>query len=58
MLDVTMAGIAFVFVVTLVATFLATPTLARILKKRGITGKDVHKPSKPEIPEMWGLAIL
>lgn len=59
MLNITsIAGIALVFVVTLVATFLATPNLARILKKRGITGKDVHKPSKPEIPEMCGLAIL
>jgi UDP-N-acetylglucosamine--dolichyl-phosphate N-acetylglucosaminephosphotransferase len=47
-----------VFAVTFVVAFVATPILGRILKKRGIVGKDVHKLSKTEIPEMCGLAIL
>ena len=53
-----MTGIALVFAVTFVITFVATPTLGKIMKRRGITGKDVHKLSKPEVPEMCGLAIL
>jgi UDP-N-acetylglucosamine--dolichyl-phosphate N-acetylglucosaminephosphotransferase len=28
------------------------------LKKNGIVGKDVHKPDKPEIPEMGGLFLV
>src|SRR3989304_5003607 len=53
-----MIGIALVFAVTFVITFVATPTLGKIMKRRGIIGKDVHKLSKPEVPEMCGLAIL
>jgi len=53
-----MAGLLAVFAVTFIVTFVATPILGRILKQRGIVGKDVHKLSKAEIPEMCGLAIL
>jgi len=59
MLDIaSLAGIAFIFIVTFLVTFLATPIIANAMKHRGITGKDVHKRSKPEVPEMCGLAIL
>jgi UDP-N-acetylglucosamine--dolichyl-phosphate N-acetylglucosaminephosphotransferase len=39
-------------------TFLAVPVLMRKFKDAGLTGKDVHKPGKPEIPEMGGLAVV
>jgi UDP-N-acetylglucosamine--dolichyl-phosphate N-acetylglucosaminephosphotransferase len=49
-------GIA--FALTFAATFVATPFVAREMKRRGITGKDVHKLSNVEVPEMCGLAII
>ena len=53
-----MAGLLAVFAVTFVVTLVATPVVGSVLKKRGIVGKDVHKLSKTEVPEMCGLAIL
>ena len=46
------------FIVSLGITYAILPSLIKYLKKRGIIGTDIHKPSKPEIPEMGGLAIL
>jgi len=40
-----------------VVTFLTTPLFARMSKKLGILGIDVHKMEKPRIPEMCGLAV-
>jgi UDP-N-acetylglucosamine--dolichyl-phosphate N-acetylglucosaminephosphotransferase len=51
-------GIAIVFAVAGILTFVSTPILGRILKRRGIVGRDVHKLLKIELPEMCGLAIL
>jgi UDP-N-acetylglucosamine--dolichyl-phosphate N-acetylglucosaminephosphotransferase len=51
-------SIAFIFIITFLATFIATPAVAKLMKRRGITGEDVHKLSKVKIPEMCGLAIL
>jgi UDP-N-acetylglucosamine--dolichyl-phosphate N-acetylglucosaminephosphotransferase len=45
-------GLAFVI------TLLVTPRVAQIMKARGITGTDVHKPIQPEIPEMGGLSYI
>ncbi|MGD0689301.1 MAG: hypothetical protein ABSA50_05955 [Candidatus Bathyarchaeia archaeon] len=53
-----MTSIAFIFIITFLATFIATPAVAKLMKRRGITGEDVHKLSKVKIPEMCGLAIL
>jgi len=39
------------------ATFLTTPLFARMSKKLGIAGIDVHKIEKPRVPEMCGLAV-
>lgn len=50
--------IGFIFAVTFVVTFATTPIVAEAMKRRGITGKDVHKLSKREVPEMCGLAII
>jgi UDP-N-acetylglucosamine--dolichyl-phosphate N-acetylglucosaminephosphotransferase len=38
-------------------TFLVTTLLAKLNKKLGIVGIDVHKIEKPKLPEMCGLAI-
>jgi len=35
-----------------------TIPLANVMKRRGFTGVDVHKLSRPEVPEMCGLAII
>lgn len=59
MLDtLSFAGLLIVFAVTFLVTFLTTPAIGKVMIRRGITGRDVHKLSKPELPEMCGLAIL
>jgi len=50
--------IAFVAIITFAITFVSTPIIARIMRRRGVIGTDVHKVSRIEIPEMCGLAIL
>jgi UDP-N-acetylglucosamine--dolichyl-phosphate N-acetylglucosaminephosphotransferase len=52
------ASIALVFAVSFLVTFAATPIIGKAMRKRGITGKDVHKHARKELPEMCGLAIL
>ncbi len=47
-----------VFAVSFAATFLAMPVLIRKLRQAKIMGRDVHKASKPEIPEMGGFGIV
>jgi UDP-N-acetylglucosamine--dolichyl-phosphate N-acetylglucosaminephosphotransferase len=51
-------GLGITFIVTLLVTFVATPIVAKAMKQRGIIGRDVHKLSKPEVPEMCGLAVI
>lgn len=46
------------FLISFLATFLSTPKIASYMAKIGVTGIDVHKPSKPRIPEMVGLSML
>jgi UDP-N-acetylglucosamine--dolichyl-phosphate N-acetylglucosaminephosphotransferase len=46
------------FVTSFIFVFAATPVAISRLKSRGITGKDGHKPNKPEVPEMGGVSIL
>jgi len=45
------------FCVSFLMTFLVTPLLARVNKRLGVMGTDVHKVDKPKIPEMCGLAV-
>jgi UDP-N-acetylglucosamine--dolichyl-phosphate N-acetylglucosaminephosphotransferase len=52
------AGLAVVFAVSFSITFVATPIIGRVMRKHGITGRDVHKLARNELPEMCGLAIL
>ena len=51
-------SIALVFAVSFSVTFAATPIIGRVMRKRGITGRDVHKLERKKLPEMCGLAIL
>lgn len=52
------ASIALVFAVSFFVTFAATPIIGKVMRKHGITGKDVHKLGTKELPEVCGLAIL
>ena len=56
--NLALGTIALVFAVTFLVTFFVTPIIGNAMRHRGITGKDVHKLSKTEVPEMCGLAIL
>ncbi|WP_461866632.1 MraY family glycosyltransferase [Thermococcus sp.] len=42
----------------LILSLALTPYIAGLMKNAGITGRDIHKLNKPEVPEMGGLAIL
>jgi len=55
---VNVIGAFFVFLAGLAVTFISIPFLIKKMRKAGITGIDVHKPSKPVIPEMGGISIL
>ena len=44
-------------VVAFLGTYLTTPRIARRLHIRNITGIDLHKKSRPEIPTMGGVTI-
>jgi UDP-N-acetylglucosamine--dolichyl-phosphate N-acetylglucosaminephosphotransferase len=50
------------FLFTAIASFLivifVTPSTMKMLREKGKTGVDVHKPSKPEIPKGGGLVVL
>lgn len=46
------------FVVACCCSLVLTPILAHRLREAGIVGEDVHKPGRPEIAEMGGLALL
>ncbi|MGC8670321.1 MAG: hypothetical protein ACP5SK_00695 [Thermoprotei archaeon] len=43
-----------VFLVSIILTFVWTA----LAKRLGVTGRDVHKPGNPEVPEMGGIIIL
>jgi len=47
-----------VFFVAMLGGSLSAVILAPKLRSAGIVGKDLHKPSQPEIPEMGGLALI
>ncbi|HEX9907339.1 MAG TPA: hypothetical protein VGB78_02590 [Thermoplasmata archaeon] len=53
-------GIEFVgaFLASLFVTFFLLPWLIPRLKQKGIVGRDLNKPDKPEIAEMGGIAVV
>ncbi len=50
--------LAIIFATSFSVTFLCTPVIANLMHKAGFVGVDVHKPEKPQIPEMGGIAIV
>lgn len=47
-----------VFLVSTVATWITLRIIIPLLGRAKLTGKDIHKISQPEIPEMGGLGIV
>lgn len=47
-----------VFLSSLFGTWFTLLEIIPLLKRAGITGRDLHKPGQPEVPEMGGLGIL
>lgn len=47
-----------IFSIGFITTYLSTPIVAWRMRRLGIVGVDVHKLSKPTIPEMCGLSII
>ena len=43
--------------IALILSLILTPYVAALMRSAGITGRDIHKPEKPEVPEMGGIAI-
>lgn len=46
-----------VFLISFIVTFLMTPFVIRHARRAGHVGRDIHKPGKPEVPELGGIAI-
>ncbi len=46
------------FIISLIASLLITPLVAKYMKKIGKVGKDVHKVDLPETPESVGLGYV
>lgn len=47
-----------VFLVSFVSTFIIVPWLIPKLVRRGLVGRDVNKPDKPERPNIGGFAVI
>ncbi|WP_042700857.1 MraY family glycosyltransferase [Thermococcus sp. PK] len=45
-------------VIGFIFSIFLTPYIGSLMKKAGIVGKDIHKPDKPEVPEMGGIVFL
>ena len=59
MLDLySLVVIIITFAIAFFVTFIGTPAVGNAMKRRGITGEDVHKLTKTRVPEMGGIAIL
>ena len=48
----------FSFLAAFIICFALSPLVARLLKKKGIVGVDIHKKEKPEVPEMVGFSMI
>jgi len=47
-----------VFLVSFLTTFISTPWIIPKLKRAGLVGRDMNKPSQPEVPEMGGFGVV
>ncbi|MEM0360054.1 MAG: hypothetical protein QXK06_01790 [Candidatus Diapherotrites archaeon] len=52
-----MLSFLLLFACSFLVCFLTVPFLAEKMRARGLVGKDMNKLSKPEIPEMGGIAV-
>ncbi len=48
----------FVMLIAFFIVVLVMPTAMRVFREKGMTGIDVHKPDRPEIPKGGGVVIL
>jgi len=46
-----------VLLIAFIVIYIATPVIIKTARRKGIVGRDVHKPGQPEVPELGGLAI-
>ncbi len=46
------------FFITLLLSLAVTPLVARLMRKIGKVGRDIHKPDLPEVPESVGLGYI
>ncbi|MCK5266141.1 MAG: hypothetical protein KAR03_11090, partial [Candidatus Thorarchaeota archaeon] len=53
-----MLEILIAVLVSFIVVVLFMPNAIRMLKEKGITGIDVHKPDRPEIPKGGGYILL
>ncbi len=53
-----MLTIVLALIISLIVVILFMPGIIRMLKEKGITGIDVHKPDKPMVPKGGGFLIL
>jgi UDP-N-acetylglucosamine--dolichyl-phosphate N-acetylglucosaminephosphotransferase len=53
-----MLGALVVFIVGFVTCFFSLPFVMKIMRMRGIVGRDIHKKERPTIPEMGGICII
>lgn len=42
----------------LIGSFLSASVLIKVTSRAAVTGRDIHKPGQPHVPEMGGLAIV
>ena len=47
-----------IFIVGFVITMLIIPPIIKFMKKKGYTGKDIHKSSRTEVAESGGIALI
>lgn len=50
--------IALLTLISLILSLVLTGYIGGLMGKAGIVGRDIHKPEKPEVPEMGGTAIV
>ncbi len=53
-----MSVLFFLLLFSFAGAFLATPRVASWARRRGFSGRDLHKPSQPEVPEQGGIAFI
>jgi len=50
--------ITFLPLIALILSLALTGYVRELMGKAGIVGRDIHKPERPEVPEMGGIAIV